>query len=89
VVSWFSEGHAHHANATLERQEFFRHRLQDDGTGFDPQRARGLGLLGMEERVHHLGGVFAIDLRSGLGTLLKINLPLVTLSMESVMRAPA
>ncbi|HEY1950027.1 MAG TPA: ATP-binding protein [Bryobacteraceae bacterium] len=63
--------------------------VQDDGTGFDAQRVRGLGLLGMEERVHHLGGVFAIDSRSGRGTLLKINLPLVTLSMESAMQAPA
>jgi signal transduction histidine kinase len=54
--------------------------VQDDGSGFDAQRVRGLGLLGMEERVHHLGGGFAIDSRSGRGTLLKINLPLVTLS---------
>jgi signal transduction histidine kinase len=61
--------------------------VQDDGTGFDAQRVRGLGLLGMEERVHHLGGVFAIDSRSGRGTLLKINLPLAALSMESAMKA--
>src|ERR1019366_4588619 len=30
--------------------------IQDDGRGFDPERTRGLGLLGMEERVANLGG---------------------------------
>lgn len=30
--------------------------VRDDGTGFDSEKVRGLGLLGMEERVHHLGG---------------------------------
>lgn len=54
--------------------------IQDDGTGFDAQRVRGLGLLGMEERTRHLGGKFAIDSHAGRGTLLKINLPLVELS---------
>ena len=33
-------------------------RVQDDGRGFDTARVRGLGLLGMEERVTHLGGRF-------------------------------
>jgi signal transduction histidine kinase len=56
--------------------------VQDDGSGFDAQRVRGLGLLGMEERVHHLGGVFSIDSRSGRGTLLTIHLPLVTLNAD-------
>ncbi len=49
--------------------------VQDDGTGFDAERVRGLGLLGMEERVNHLGGVFTIDSQPGRGTLLKIQLP--------------
>jgi len=54
--------------------------VQDDGSGFDPQRVRGLGLLGMEERVRHLGGKFEIDSRPGLGTLLHIVLPLASLT---------
>jgi len=54
--------------------------VQDDGSGFDPQRVRGLGLLGMEERVRHLGGTFEIDSRPGRGTLLHIALPLVSLN---------
>jgi signal transduction histidine kinase len=53
--------------------------VQDDGTGFDARRVRGLGLLGMEERVHHLGGNFAIESQPGQGTLLKIDLPLANL----------
>jgi signal transduction histidine kinase len=55
--------------------------VQDDGTGFDAQRVRGLGLLGMEERVHHLGGTFGIDSQPGRGTLLKIMLPLANFRM--------
>jgi signal transduction histidine kinase len=49
--------------------------VQDDGSGFDPARVRGLGLLGMEERVRHLGGSFEIDSRPGRGTLLRVTLP--------------
>ncbi len=56
--------------------------VQDDGTGFDAERVRGLGLLGMEERVHHLGGLFRIDSQPGLGTLLKIQLPVAELSND-------
>jgi signal transduction histidine kinase len=54
--------------------------VQDDGSGFDPRRVRGLGLLGMEERVRHLGGTFEIDSRPGRGTLLNIALPLASLN---------
>ena len=50
--------------------------IQDDGKGFDTQLVRGLGLLGMEERVKHLGGTFHIQSQIGEGTLLTISLPL-------------
>jgi glucose-6-phosphate-specific signal transduction histidine kinase len=53
--------------------------VQDDGSGFDPERVRGLGLLGMEERVRHLGGTFHVDSRPGRGTLLRVTLPLAAL----------
>jgi len=49
--------------------------VEDDGSGFDPQRVRGLGLLGMEERARHLGGTFHIDSKPGRGTLLSVTLP--------------
>jgi signal transduction histidine kinase len=58
--------------------------VQDDGTGFDAERVRGLGLLGMEERVRHLGGIFAIDSHPGRGTLLRINLPIADLATEAL-----
>jgi signal transduction histidine kinase len=48
----------------------------DDGRGFDPQRVRGLGILGMEERVRRLGGILTIDSKPGRGTTLKAEFPL-------------
>ena len=50
--------------------------IQDDGKGFHAQQERGLGLLGMEERVSHLGGSFSVDSEPGHGTVLRIVLPL-------------
>jgi len=58
--------------------------VQDDGTGFDADRVRGLGLLGMEERVRHLGGTFVIDSHPGRGTLLRIKLPIADLATEAI-----
>jgi signal transduction histidine kinase len=57
--------------------------VQDDGSGFDAHRVRGLGLLGMEERVRHLGGLFEIDSQPGRGTSLRVELPLANLVVES------
>ena len=51
--------------------------IQDDGRGFKPERDRGLGLLGIEERVHRLNGTLVIDSEEGKGTLLSIALPMV------------
>jgi signal transduction histidine kinase len=50
--------------------------IQDDGRGFDPRISRGLGLLGMQERVSHLNGTFDVRSRPMKGTLLSIELPL-------------
>ena len=49
--------------------------VSDDGAGFDPQRTRGMGILGMEERAKRLGGTMAIDSRPGAGTTLRFELP--------------
>jgi len=54
--------------------------VQDDGSGFDPQRVRGLGLMGMEERVRHLGGTFEIDSQPGRGTRVNVALPMLDLN---------
>lgn len=50
--------------------------VEDDGSGFDPGRMRGMGLLGMEERVKQLGGQLDIRSQPGKGTVLRVTLPL-------------
>jgi signal transduction histidine kinase len=50
--------------------------VRDDGRGFDPSRGKGMGLLGIEERVSHLGGAFAVESLPGNGALLHVSLPL-------------
>jgi signal transduction histidine kinase len=54
--------------------------IQDDGKGFDIHNpgSRGMGLVGMEERVKKLGGTLTIssqNLNSPKGTVLEIDLP--------------
>jgi signal transduction histidine kinase len=48
--------------------------IQDDGKGFS-QRERGMGLLGMQERVSHLGGSLAVESEPGEGATLRVILP--------------
>lgn len=50
--------------------------IHDDGQGFMPHREKGLGLLGMEERVKHLHGSFCIQSTLGEGTSVQVELPL-------------
>lgn len=52
--------------------------VEDDGHGFDAGRVRGLGLVGMEERVTHLGGAFEVRSRPGAGTRVAVELPLAS-----------
>jgi signal transduction histidine kinase len=49
--------------------------IDDDGSGFDPQRTRGMGLLGMEERVRQLGGRLEVQSAPGRNTVVKVSLP--------------
>ncbi len=56
--------------------------IQDDGKGFRPASEKGLGLVGMEERVTHLGGSLRIDSHADRGTLLAITLPLTSANHE-------
>jgi signal transduction histidine kinase len=44
--------------------------IEDDGIGFEAGLEKGLGLLGMEERVESLGGIFSIESQPGVGTVL-------------------
>jgi signal transduction histidine kinase len=73
--------HAKAKNAVVELEQAgnaIRVKVTDDGKGFDPKRARGMGLLGMEERVKRLGGTIEIDSRPGGGTTIRAELPLAS-----------
>jgi signal transduction histidine kinase len=55
--------------------------VEDSGEGFDPRRPRegrtshGLGLIGIRERVTHLGGSLSLESAPGKGTRLTVALP--------------
>jgi signal transduction histidine kinase len=51
--------------------------IRDDGCGFDPRsHARGLGLSGLGDALHALGGTWRLDSALGIGTTLALTLPL-------------
>jgi signal transduction histidine kinase len=76
-----------HANATrvyigiAENTSQVRCRIEDNGAGFDLNEvlsrrgSRGLGLLGIRERVESVGGELAIQSLPGNGTSLSITIP--------------
>jgi signal transduction histidine kinase len=49
--------------------------IQDDGQGFDVRETKGLGLLGIQERVTRLGGKCKVHSQPGSGTILSVELP--------------
>jgi PAS domain S-box-containing protein len=53
--------------------------IDDDGKGFDPNdpstRTRGMGLVGMNERVQMIGGTLEIESEPGRGTTLFVKAP--------------
>jgi len=68
---------AHNVKITVDQQHAsLRLAIEDDGKGFAPQKQRGMGLLGIQERVSHLGGAFSVDSTPGRGTALRVLLPL-------------
>lgn len=54
--------------------------IGDDGREFDQDdvKGKGLGLIGIEERVRHLEGTFSIAPKLGDGTRIDIRIPLET-----------
>ncbi len=82
---------AKHAQAesvvlSLEKKDVHIHLyITDDGKGFEVKRyfssppmiRRGLGILGMKERVELAGGTFFIDSDLGQGTRISIKVPIV------------
>ena len=68
---------ARNAKVVVERLEkSIMVRVIDDGRGFDPGRSRGMGILGMEERVKHLGGTLRVKSQMGNGTTVTADLPI-------------
>src|SRR5581483_4467702 len=57
--------------------------VRDDGSGFDYASTRGLGLLGMDERVRRLGGVFSVESSPGRGTLIRACLPVTHIGTDA------
>jgi signal transduction histidine kinase len=57
--------------------------IQDDGQGFDVKQSKGLGLLGIDERVARLGGKCEVHSSPGSGTILAIELPLASNGMAN------
>lgn len=58
-----------------QNEEALQLIIEDDGMGFVPQREKGVGLLGMEERVRRLEGTFQVRSRPGAGTTIAVKLP--------------
>jgi signal transduction histidine kinase len=65
-----------HAKVSIVQNEgTIRVQITDDGIGFSPERLRGMGILGMEERVKRLGGSLTIESAPGKGTTVLAELP--------------
>jgi signal transduction histidine kinase len=68
---------AKHAKVSVvQTTENIRVEIVDDGAGFRAERVRGMGILGMEERVKRLGGTLAIQSAPGKGATVLAELPL-------------
>jgi signal transduction histidine kinase len=77
---------ARHAQATTVNVTFLKTgnaiemTITDDGQGFDLksvlQERKGMGLIGIQERVRQMAGRIAIESRSSNGTSIQISIPL-------------
>ncbi len=81
----YRHGHATHQHVRLFcRDGWLNLEIADNGQGFDPQtilegssRSGGhLGLRGMRDRVHMLGGTFHLQSAPGQGTCIRVQIPL-------------
>jgi signal transduction histidine kinase len=59
------------------RHDWVKLSIQDDGVGFDPGGAtsRGLGLIGIQERVRELEGTVTIVSQPEKGTIVEVEVP--------------
>ena len=68
-----------HAGVEVDGKEL-RMSVEDSGVGFDPEASREttrLGILGMRERVELLGGIFDLSSTRGMGTRIRVVIPLL------------
>jgi len=63
--------------------------VQDNGIGFDPEHDKGLGLLGMAERVGRVGGRFRVESHPGTGTVVSVFLPIPSAAPKGVKEGAA
>lgn len=81
VTNALRHAHASHLEVTLERADGgVSVSVRDDGVGFEAERvaqggAQGLGLFGMRERVHDLGGRWSLHSAPGQGTCVTACIP--------------
>jgi signal transduction histidine kinase len=76
LTNTIKHAHARTFTATLTEFPDETHLdLIDDGSGFDPhQEHEGFGLVGMKERIDHMGGTFLLSSAKGHGTRIHITL---------------
>jgi NarL family two-component system sensor histidine kinase LiaS len=67
----------HLVTVELDANDSVRVRICDDGTGFDPRKARigGHGLTSMRERAHALGAELRVDSSLEGGTSIEVVVP--------------
>jgi signal transduction histidine kinase len=81
VVQEALHNSSRHSHATAVRIQVLQKpgqltlSIRDNGKGFDVKQSKGLGLLGIEERVAHLGGRCSIHSETGSGTVIAVDLP--------------
>jgi signal transduction histidine kinase len=50
--------------------------VHDDGIGFDAENIRGLGTVGMEDRLRQIGGVLRVASQPGKGATVVAEVPI-------------
>jgi len=69
--------HAGHVEVSLRDMDgqWLELRVRDDGDGFEPAAAAGLGLVVMRERAQGVGGLLKMHTAPGAGTTVELRLP--------------
>jgi signal transduction histidine kinase len=75
-------GASHARIAVSQSDTMLSLTVEDNGSGFDPRRTRGMGLLGIEERVRQLKGRLEVQSEPGKGTTVRVTLPIPAAAQE-------